>query len=171
MMKCPNCGKINPNSYVCIYCGTSLSKFDSNDDVINITAEKSDDASSENINKNSNQQNKYQKQYEQQNYQQNKINQNNNYNSNQQNFQQSQDTKPMNKKNKAVTFVLSFFLPGIGYCYIDKWAEGLIIFLIEIFLFCIFWLIFPIFISFVIWLYSLIDSYNKTEQYNRGYSI
>ena len=82
---------------------------------------------------------------------------------------------PINQKSKIVGFLLNFFVPGLGYGYVDRWKEGLMIFLANIVLTTLGWL-FLIFLigiiffiaSFILWIYSLIKTMDMIDKYNKG---
>ncbi|RAP54764.1 MAG: hypothetical protein BZ137_00520 [Methanosphaera sp. rholeuAM130] len=81
----------------------------------------------------------------------------------------NQTNRPANQKSKLVGFLLNFFIPGLGYGYVNKWKEGAIIFVIyHIIWLSGFVLLFPFLIAFVIWIYSLIKTMSMIDKYNKG---
>ncbi len=98
-----------------------------------------------------------------------------NHNYNQQNSQQygqqqqQQYTRPFNQKSKAIGFILNFLIVGAGYCYVDMWGEGITLFILCFICgFLGMFLIFPLIIPPLIWLYGIIDIFGKVNKYNRG---
>ncbi|RAP45956.1 MAG: hypothetical protein BZ136_08045 [Methanosphaera sp. rholeuAM74] len=95
----------------------------------------------------------------------NQYNQYNQYNTFEQNV-------PRGHKSAVIAFILGFIISGAGYMYLGQWGKGLVVFFVCWFLnFIGMALIFPLFISLIIWIYSLYDVNRKVEMYNRGQPI
>jgi hypothetical protein len=82
---------------------------------------------------------------------------------------------PAKQKSKLVGFLLNFFVPGLGYGYVDKWKEGVMIFvayfvLSFLGLILLIILIGAIFLlaAFILWIYSLIKTMDMIDKYNNG---
>ncbi len=73
-------------------------------------------------------------------------------------------------KSDAVAIILAFLLPGLGHIYIGRVSEGILYmvlsFIITIAALIFFWLIIPLVIPFIFWIWQIIDVNNKTNQYN-----
>lgn len=112
--------------------------------------------------------NQQQQGYQQQGYQQQGYNQGYNQGYQQQGFNPNQ--RPIHQKSKVIAFILAFLIAGAGYCYLNEWGKGVMIFLIC--LLCAFFGIFTLFISTIIglliWIYTLIDVFGEVDKYNRG---
>lgn len=87
----------------------------------------------------------------------------------------NQQNVPVNQKSKIVGFLLNFFIPGLGYGYVNKWKEGIIIFLANFILTTIGWVLAIFLIGFIfliaaflLWIYSLIKTMDMIDNYNKG---
>lgn len=76
--------------------------------------------------------------------------------------------KPIKQKSKAIAFILSFLVVGLGYCYLDEWKKGIIFFLIAVICTLLSFLIIPSIIVFILWIYTLYNILDETDQYNKG---
>lgn len=171
MTKCPLCEHENDhNATVCSVCGATLQTTVANnklntDDVIEVDSSKDQSVQyTPNPQDNHDQQFDRQQYMTQQSYQQQ-------YDPNTQ-YQQfgTQQRIPIKQKSKAIAFILAFLIPGAGYCYINKWGEGVAIFLIcfACAALSIFTLFISLIIEVIIWICTLIDIFGKVDQYNRG---
>jgi TM2 domain-containing membrane protein YozV len=75
-------------------------------------------------------------------------------------------------KNSGLAAVLSLIIPGLGQMYAGRIARGLVFFFLGIPLTVIvavlfFWLIFPIFLPLVFWIWNVFDAYRLCNEYNR----
>lgn len=189
---CPNCGYENKDTEECVICGEKLYKEEtnqSNDIPIkqkenNNQNQFENNQQNNNFNDYSNNQNKNSINFKPNNNNPNSNNNNRNYTQNNNNNpnsntnyknnnpnnhpQNSQRMQRYHQKNKTVGFILGLVLPGVGYCYIDQWEKGIILFLSACICFLLQWLIFPIIILLGIWIYSLVDVDKKIDLYNRG---
>lgn len=95
------------------------------------------------------------------------------------NYNPTQPHSPINQKNKALAFILAFLIPGAGYCYVDEWGKGLVVFLVclimgaltTFFVATILLVLFGVIsgaIYFIIWIFSLVDIFGEVDKYNRG---
>ena len=87
----------------------------------------------------------------------------------------NQANVPINQKSKLVGFLLNFFIPGLGYGYVDKWKEGVMIFVAYFVLSFLGWILLIILIgaifllaAFILWIYSLIKTMDMIDKYNNG---
>lgn len=88
------------------------------------------------------------------------------YNNNQQYTQQSQ---PFNKKSKIIGLILNILVVGLGYAYVGKWGEGLVLLALYLLMWILgFFLLFPWIIALALWIYSLIKTNNMIDNYNNG---
>lgn len=187
---CPNCGYENKDTEECVICGEKLYKEETNqsNDIPLKQKENNNQNQYEhnqqnnNFNNYSNNQNKNNINFKPNNNNPNSNNNNRNYTQNNNpNFNTNyKNNKPNNhpqnshriqqyhQKNKTVGFIIGLVLPGVGYCYIDQWEKGIILFLSAFICFLLQWLIFPIIILIGIWIYSLVDVDKKIDLYNRG---
>lgn len=170
---CPNCGYENKDTGKCVICGENLYKEETNQNQFE------DKRQNNNFNNYSDRQKinfKPASNTPNSNSNNRTYTQNNNppsgttyKNNNQKNHPpQSRTVQKYPQKNKTVGFIIGLILPGAGYCYIDQWEKGIILFLISIICFLLQWLLFPILILVGIWIYSLVDVDKKIELYNRG---
>jgi len=162
MKTCPNCNHENVDyANNCTNCGHSfLQDADNNIEQENVPVE-----------------NNYQETYNQnipQNVQQNIPHNNNmnnqNYsNQNQQYNNYNQQNVPRNKKSKIVGIILNIILVGLGYAYVGKWGEGLVLLVVYILMWILgFILLFPFIIALALWIYSLIKTNDMIDKYNAG---
>ena len=58
---------------------------------------------------------------------------------------------------------------GLGYAYVGKWGEGIVLLVVYIIMFSLgFFLIFPWIIALGIWIYSLFKTNDMIDKYNQG---
>lgn len=194
MKECPVCNTQNEDhANVCMECGTRFENNIANSDIPQQHLTNQDEyrpVIKENIGNTgieevqyappANNANQYQpqntqqfnnsNQYQQQNYQQfNNANQYQpqNYQYNNQN-QFQQNNMPLNQKSKAVGIILNILLVGLGYAYVGKWGEGIVLAVIYLILIMLSFLVFPLFIAIVLWIYSLIKTNDMIDKYNKG---
>ncbi len=67
----------------------------------------------------------------------------------------------------GVAAVLSFFVSGLGQIYNGQILKGLILFVIYSVCWIFWWLILPLFVLFIFWLYGIVDAY-RTGEYKDG---
>lgn len=99
------------------------------------------------------------------------VSQNNNYQqySNPGQAYNNQRVIPQNKKSKAVGLILNIILVGLGYAYVGKWGEGIILLVVYILMWILgFMLFFPWIIALGLWVYSLIKTNDMIDKYNNG---
>lgn len=192
MIKCPKCGYENPNDKKqCIICNETLQqkteqkqqnniREDTNKYDFNPQNNKENTNSNQNTQYNNYQNLNNQQQYNtenQNNYQQQnpgnqQYNQYNNYqytNSEYQNHQEynpQQRPPPADNKSKIIALLLGFFIPGTGYCYLDDWTTGIIMFLCIVILSLLSGLIIPGIAAVILWIYSMYDVNKKIDLYN-----
>lgn len=194
MIKCPKCGYENPDDKKqCIICNETLQQKtgqesmkrekveeNTNEYDFNPQNNKKDTNSNQNTQYNNNYQNlNNQQRYNtenQNNYQyQNPGNQQyNQYNyqyqnpgyQNQQQYNPQQRPPPADNKSKVIAFLLGFFIPGTGYCYLDDWTTGIIMFLCIVILSLLSGLIVPGIAAVILWIYSMYDVNKKIDLYN-----
>ena len=150
MILCPTCGKETKEGKFCSKCGEPL-----NNEVNNIQENQIQKQQPQNI-----------QQQETQNLQQNSYNQNYQNNNS---FQENNNVRPTNQKSKAVGIILNVILVGLGYAYVGKWGEGLIMLIIYmLMIFLGFFLFFPFIIALALWVYTLIKTNDMIDKYNQG---
>ncbi|MCD7781101.1 MAG: TM2 domain-containing protein [Methanosphaera sp.] len=184
MVKCPECGYENDKSLsTCVGCGYDLTTIDTS---INYESSESNDNTQEPI-QDSTQvndipiNNNQQQNYNPPSYQQNDMQQNPQYNqqfNQQQNQQYQQQYNPQynqqyqapNHKSAFLALILQFFVPGLGYVYIGKTRDGILVFVIMIILFILGFITLLItwLIEIVLWIYVLFDVYSKAKLINEG---
>lgn len=154
MKKCPNCNSENiDQANACTQCGQF---FESN------------------IQNSVRQQNQYNPPQELNNstnehyFANNDFQQNNNYQQfNSQN--QFQNNSPQNKKSKIIGLILNMLVVGLGYAYVGKWGEGIVLLVVYLIMFFLgFMLMFPWIIALAIWIYSLFKTNEMIDKYNKG---
>lgn len=153
-MNCPNCGEEAEGKF-CTNCGASLS----NVNPANSLNEENNNPKAPEINNNNNPNEQYQQQYNQNNTPQYTDNYNQaNYNQN----------RPQNQKSKAVGIILNIILVGLGYAYVGKWGEGIVIFIVYILCLLFSVLIIPAIIAVILWVYTLFKTNEMIDKYNAG---
>lgn len=173
MKSCPNCGyELNEGKF-CVKCGQSLENPDTNNIQQDNSAQSEEVTNQNQVDYIPEQESAIQtqqtfepQQYEAQqpsattdNYQQGNYQQYNNYQNNQ---------APLNQKSKAVGLILNIILVGLGYAYVGKWGEGLVLLVVYLLLWFLGFLIFPIIIAIGLWIYSLIKTNEMIDKYNAG---
>ncbi len=74
-------------------------------------------------------------------------------------------------KNPGLAAVLSFFYTGLGQIYNGQIGKGILLFLVRLVSDCLFFLIFPLACSFLLWIYGMYDAYKSAERINtRGFA-
>ncbi|MDO5861998.1 MAG: zinc-ribbon domain-containing protein [Thermoplasmata archaeon] len=74
----------------------------------------------------------------------------------------------VNKKSDGLAVILSFIIPGLGQLYLGKIDRGLAMLVGGIALGLLsLWLLFPAIAYIVVWIYSMYDAYQVSEEYNR----
>lgn len=74
-------------------------------------------------------------------------------------------------KNPGLAAVLCFFYTGLGQIYNGQIGKGILLFLIRLVSDCLFFLIFPLAFSFLLWIYGMYDAYKSAERINtRGFA-
>lgn len=90
-------------------------------------------------------------------------------NPNQQYNNYQQQNIPRNKKSKLVGLILNMLVVGLGYAYVGKWGEGIVLLVIYAIMFALgFVLLFPFVIALALWVYSLIKTNRMIDNYNAG---
>lgn len=169
-MNCPNCGEEAEGKF-CTKCGASLS----NVNPANSLNEENNNPKAPEINNNNNPNEQYQQQYNQNNTPQYTDNYNQaNYNQNTpqygDNYNQANynPNRPQNQKSKAVGIILNIILVGLGYAYVGKWGEGIVIFIVYILCLLFSVLIIPAIIAVILWVYTLFKTNEMIDKYNAG---
>jgi len=74
------------------------------------------------------------------------------------------------EKSEGLAAVLSFLWPGLGQIYISKIGRGLGIMLLGVAIvfvaFLFFWLLFPLILPLVYWIWNIYDAHKLTKEYN-----
>lgn len=185
MVYCPKCGNQVRNGKFCANCGHELvaESVNENQEYVenitnnnqirqNITSNNQQEHEfNDNINQNSefnssvvHEQNSLQTQPTQ-NLQTQAYNPPNNT---QFNYQQNYQQMPVEQKSKLLGFILGFFIPGLGYGYVGKWTEAIAIFIGYWVCVFLFFLILPLLIGAILWIYSLYKTNDMIDKHNRG---
>lgn len=162
MAKCPNCGYDKNQGKFCIKCGKQIINTENREELVynyqdNEVATQETTIEQQQVNT---------PDYTQQNY--------NNYNNQQGNYHQFGNNQqnnqiPQNQKSKAVGIILNILLVGLGYAYVGKWGEGIVLFVVYLLMWFLgFLLIFPFLIAFALWVYSLVKTNEMIDKYNAG---
>ena len=161
MKTCPNCGYDKNQGKYCIKCGkqviventeNSVYTYQNNEVVTQETSIEQQQVS--------------QPDYTQQDY--------NNYNNQQGNFNQYNNNphnsqRPQNQKSKAVGIILNVLIVGLGYAYVGKWGEGIVLLVVYLLMWFLgLFLLFPFIIAFALWIYSLVKTNEMIDKYNAG---
>lgn len=193
-MKCPVCEHENdPIATRCSVCGEELQKDEANtttDEVLVVQSSK--DNQQDNIEYTPTPQDNHDSQFDKQQYvqqhpqqiqqqqqeyfgeppinQQQQGYQQQGYNQGYQQPGYNPNQRPIHKKSKVIAFILAFLIAGAGYCYLNEWGKGVMIFLICLVcgVFGIFTLFISTIIGLIIWIYTLIDVFGEVDKYNRG---
>jgi len=72
----------------------------------------------------------------------------------------------MHQKSEALALILSFIIPGVGEMYAGKVGKGVIILLLAILSAALIMLLIGFIMYPIVWIYSMIDSYNLAKEYN-----
>ena len=72
----------------------------------------------------------------------------------------------MNQKSEALALILSLIIPGVGEMYAGKVGKGVIILLLAILSAALIMLLIGFILYPIVWIYSMIDSYNLAKRYN-----
>lgn len=154
LVRCPNCNNEVREARFCSQCGYSLENYSQNIvDNSNVNAPVDNHViNNNNLPSNTN----------------NTVTMNNNTGLTSNN-QYNNAYRPQNQKSKLIGIILNVIIPGLGYGYVGKWGEGIVIFV----LYMIMWflgliLILPLIIAFIIWIYSLVKTNEMIDRYNRG---
>lgn len=76
--------------------------------------------------------------------------------------------RPTNNKSTILAAVLSFFIPGLGQIYDGKVGRGISFFIVICILYALYFLIFPLLIGFLLWIYCIYDAYRIAKNINLG---
>lgn len=81
-------------------------------------------------------------------------------------------TKSPKRKDPTLALILSCFFPGLGQLVNEEVGKGLAIILINMFIALpLTFVVVGFFISFGLWIYSMIDAYNGAKRYNEEYGL
>lgn len=156
MKTCPQCKSNNEDiANHCTNCGYNFVQEQNNP---NAEVQNIPDKYSENELTNTNMQ---------QNIPQNNVNYQQYQNPNQ--GYNNQQVRPQNQKSKAVGLILNILVVGLGYAYVGKWGEGIVLFVVYLLMWILgFALFFPFIIAIALWIYSLIKTNQMIDNYNNG---
>lgn len=76
--------------------------------------------------------------------------------------------RPTSNKSTILAAVLSFFIPGLGQIYDGKVGRGISFFIVICILYALYFLIFPLIIGFLLWIYCIYDAYRIAKNINLG---
>lgn len=76
--------------------------------------------------------------------------------------------RPTNNKSTILAAILSFFIPGLGQLYDGKIGRGISFFIVICILYALYFLIFPLLIGFILWIYCIYDAYHIAKNINLG---
>lgn len=81
----------------------------------------------------------------------------------------NQQVKPQNQKSKIIGLLLNIIVVGLGYAYVGKWGEGVVLLFVYLLMWILgFFLVFPWIIAIALWVYSLIKTNQMIDKYNNG---
>ncbi|PTH96528.1 sugar ABC transporter permease [Staphylococcus xylosus] len=71
-------------------------------------------------------------------------------------------------KNKCITLLLSFILPGLGHLYLKSLKLGIILIIVSILSISLSEIVNPTFgfIYFILWIYTMVISFKMTHYFN-----
>ena len=72
----------------------------------------------------------------------------------------------MNQKSEVLALILSLIIPGVGEMYDGKIGKGVIILILAIISSALIFVLIGFILYPIVWIYSMIDSYNLAKQYN-----
>lgn len=89
--------------------------------------------------------------------------------------QYNQNNMPINQKSVAVGVILNMLVVGLGFAYVGKWGEGILLFIgysLLIFLGVLLLIlgigIIFLFLALILWIISLVKTIEMIEKYNKG---
>ena len=71
-----------------------------------------------------------------------------------------------NKKSPGLALVLSLILPGLGQIYNGQAGKGIGMLILYIIMCVLFFLLIPLLIAFIIWIWAMVDAYKTAKNYN-----
>lgn len=167
MIECPNCHQMTREGKYCMNCGHNINSESYNSPNQNHIHDYNNDIRTYDSNVTTQEDN-----YQQYNndYQQNQENlQYHTYNNQQDMDNQSNTTVAGNHKSKLVGFILNFFIPGLGYGYVNRWKDAIIFIIVYYVLWLLgFVLFFPWIITFILWIYVIFKVNGMIDKYNKG---
>ena len=69
-------------------------------------------------------------------------------------------------KSAGLAAVLALIIPGLGHIYLGKIGDGIVYLVLSVVLGALFFLIVPLIILLILWIWQIFDAYNKANQYN-----
>lgn len=73
-----------------------------------------------------------------------------------------------NQKNAGLAAVLSFLIIGLGQIYNGEIAKGLILLVVSYLCIALAFLIIPLIVGIVLWIYAIYDAYDTAKKINEG---
>lgn len=74
----------------------------------------------------------------------------------------------VNKKSEALALILSLIIPGLGQIYIGQMSKGIMMIVAAIIIGALsLFLLFPVIIYLVLWIYGMYDAFQGAKEYNR----
>jgi TM2 domain-containing membrane protein YozV len=74
-------------------------------------------------------------------------------------------------KNPALHLIVSIFFPGVGSMMNGEVGKGIAIFIGYFLCWIFFWLLVPLFIALVLWIWGLVDAYQGAQRWNQAHGI
>lgn len=100
--------------------------------------------------------------------QQNQNSGNNNQQSTQSYTTYEQPNIVRNEKNAGLAAVLSFLIIGLGQIYNGEIAKGLILLIVSYLCIALAFLIVPLIVGIILWIYAIYDAYDTAKKINEG---
>ena len=74
----------------------------------------------------------------------------------------------IHEKSKLIAAILHIILIGLGYAYLNQWGKFITVLLIAAICIATSFLVIPVLILIILWIYTLINTINLVDKYNNG---
>lgn len=77
-----------------------------------------------------------------------------------------QPIAPVTHKSEGLAAVLSFLWCGLGQIYNGQIGKGIVMVVVYLIMLALFWLIVPLIVAFVMWIWGIYDAYKTAKKIN-----